>query len=789
MKYVYFLKYNNYANRIFKRESSVTSYLNNSYGNDYIRLITDCTMWNPNDGITTSITTPNNTDFSIEPDYLIAADEYYNIDSRWFITETVRDRKGQYTCYLKRDVFADAWDEFKKSICNIDRAILSKYSPLVFNPEPISVNQIIKKETLLKDKTGCPWIVFYGEDVPSSVTVQPNPDTYAFSVADHEQWLEDNTFNYLPNGTASMQVTLGWQYANNSSTKGRLDLFEGGCAASTDAYLDDHSYTVNNYTPILERPGSVDQADIYVKFIQFRDIYSALTTWKMDSEYSKLSALNGKILYDSTAQKFYRLSLNVVANARMASHLNYPSAASVLAACQGALSATNIPANQPSPYTPPTGSNFLITYESNKVTPVLTEVPIAAGAYTANVPASGYTPSDSPYNMWCMPYGAISMTYNGTTVVSDPYLNLRVAMAFSVANSSNKVYDFQILPFCPLPGEVIQADGSISTDDSKFTDADTIKDSNNTTAGYIFACPNSTFSTQILLDSAITVDNPKLDNIINMYRLYSPNYASSFEFSVAKNGGLTGFNVRCTYMPINPYIRVSPIWGGIYGSSTFDKDPRGLICTGDYSMARVADAWVNYQEQNKNFEAIFNRQIDNMDVMRGYERIEQGVGIGVGALAGGAIGGKAFGPYGGAIGMAGSLISGVADYAISEGKFEESKSYATDLHKLQLGNVQAMPHTLARTTAFNIDNRYFPVFTEYSCTEEELNNVVSFIAARSMNVGTIGTPVSYISNSWSSSGVSDKGFIQGSIIRINSTHDTHYVDELNKEFQKGVYMR
>ena len=100
-----------------------------------------------------------------------------------------------------------------------------------------------------------------------------------------------------------------------------------------------------------------------------------------------------------------------------------------------------------------------------------------------------------------------------------------------------------------------------------------------------------------------------------------------------------------------------------------------------------------------------------------------------------------------------------------------------------------MPRTLARTTAFNIDNRFFPILTLYRCSSDEISAVVSFIQNRSMTVGIIGKPSSYINNTWSFSSIQARGFIKGSIVKIESTHDTHFVDELNAEFQKGVYMR
>lgn len=114
----------------------------------------------------------------------------------------------------------------------------------------------------------------------------------------------------------------------------------------------------------------------------------------------------------------------------------------------------------------------------------------------------------------------------------------------------------------------------------------------------------------------------KLDNECNMYRIVSPNYQGEFEFSVAKNNGVDFFNVDCSYKPHNPYIHVNPNFKGLYGKDF--NDGRGLICNGDFSFGMISDAFTNYELQNKNYQAIFNRQIQNMDVMNDIAKQQAG---------------------------------------------------------------------------------------------------------------------------------------------------------------------
>lgn len=773
MKYIYLLHYNNYANRTMKSENNVGDYLGSGDEN-LITTITNVNLWNPNDGIIGEVTTPTDTDFSVEPDYCITSTDGMTVDSRWFVTENVRIQKGQYRCTLKRDVFAEAWNDLIHATCNIDRAILNKYSPLVFNPEPISVNQINKSETLIKDKTGCPWIVFYGDSTNVHATAT-RAQSFDYATTDIDDWKDaweaEYEGKYLMGGMFDTQMVVSYKSSAVSYMKS-LKLLPYG--------IDDTGVIPETIWEYYRGNITYNSGGYLINYNHFMSKYSL----KSQTKGLEAQDFDGKIVYDSVTDKYYTIHITStpvsVRNGKIvSSDALYSDVQTILQNYTDCQTPSSVPA-----------SSVITLYNYTSISISVDEI-TSASSITVKVPAGSLRMTDSPYYGWCMPYGNITCTVDGTTVVTDAETNLMAAMALSKEQSSSAVWSFEILPWCPLPDGYINSDGSITvTSVPSISSDDTLVDSNNNPVGFVFCFPKSSFTRQILLDNPITSPDYKMSSLTEVYRLYSPNYASSFEFSVAKNAGLTGFNIRCTYLPINPYMRVTPIWGGLYGTN--EEEVRGLVCGGDYSMARVNDSWVQYQENNKNYQAIFNRQIDNMDVMRKYERIEQVSGTALGALEGAAIGGKAFGPVGAVVGAVGAIGTGIADYNISEGKYKESKSYATDMHELQLGNIQAMPRTIARTTAFNIDNRYFPILTRYSCTSDEIKAVTEFIINRSMNVGIIGKPQDYIYNEWISPydiTKKSRGFIQGSIIHIDTSFDTHFVDSLNEEFRRGVYLR
>ena len=141
-----------------------------------------------------------------------------------------------------------------------------------------------------------------------------------------------------------------------------------------------------------------------------------------------------------------------------------------------------------------------------------------------------------------------------------------------------------------------------------------------------------------------------------MMRLASPNYSNFFDISIERNLGVEYVNVDCTYKPYAPYLHLNPNFKGLYGGD-YD-DVRGLICGGDFSIALTNDAWSTYQLQNKNYQSIFDRQIQQLEtqdeIQRQIDKWRAGAGVLTGAASGaitGAMssGGNPYAAIGGAV--------------------------------------------------------------------------------------------------------------------------------------------
>ena len=291
---------------------------------------------------------------------------------------------------------------------------------------------------------------------------------------------------------------------------------------------------------------------------------------------------------------------------------------------------------------------------------------------------------------------------------------------------------------------------------------------------------------KIPLDASLST---KIDAECDMYRLVSPNYQGQFEFCVAKNGGVEYFNIDVTLRPGNPYIHVNPNFKLMYGSDY--NDARGLICNGDFSFGQLTSAWEQYQLQNKNYEAMFNRQIQSMDVEHKIQKQEALFGLIAGGMGGtsssamsGALatGGNPIGAVvGGVVGGVASTIGGVMDYTNLKKRQEEQKDIAIDMHQFQLDNIQALPYSLTKCPAFTFNNKIFPFVEKYSASDEEIKAFKNYLNLRSFNLNVVGVVKDYIGPT--------ETFLKGQIIRLEGIdEDNAIAQEIYDEFNKGVYI-
>lgn len=784
---LYYLSFNNYYNRQLKVLGTLSEYLT------YVVGQTDGDRnFNPANDITVKFI--SNRDRGEIGDYMLAVDDGV-IVSRWYILNGDRTRQGQYQLTVRRDVLADYYTQVLTAPCFIEKATLDTGDPMIFNKEDMTVNQIKTSETLLKDRTGCAWVVGYipNNAFSTSTTITSNyiasdikPDAEYTTLDEFPYYTYINTTMYDKPFDFKLYTSIKQKDSSSSTYRKQvlsIDLFSGYIEQQIESSDNDYSsgYYIsradgyfNNFSPsAFYSPLSTQTArdTLYNSVLPFTLYY----TQNGSVDVNVFHSWDNKIIKVGAGDNAVYYRVNVYKRENVyTSDGSYPDPLtwSAILGTQKFVPYLNLTTAGLPVYGSPDDYTFETEAHCYGYRVRLTQIFNKA---TVTLDNDRSHLEDSPYDMFCIPYSDEFVIKNNGVDFCTANKSLALNMATEIGKQSGQgtVYDIQLLPYCPIQ-RAIKANGDFDIINEKY---DVIKDATDNALGVVIWCNTSTFTFDI--DNPITISNPKVSNQCDLYRLVSPNYNGQFEFNVAMNGGMTKFNVDCAYKPFNPYIHINPDFGLLYGSDF--NDARGLICGGDFSLPQVSDPWANYQLQNKNYQAIFDRQIQNMQVGYKYQNLSQlisgsisaiGTGVTTGVLAGGP-----FGALGGLASVGGLLT----DYYFNRRLQNEAIDYTKDLFGYKLGNIQALPDSLTKVSPFNPNNKLFPFLEYYTCTPTERQAFENKIRWNGMTVMRIGTIQEFIRPT--------ETYIKGQIIRLLDVDEpTNVLNEIANEINKGVFI-
>ena len=792
IKHVCLLKYNNYYNRIFKKEEKLSDYRPyviiqyNGNSSDYN------TNFKYGDGVNV---VSNAYDYNgPEPDYLIVCDNENNIESRWFILESHMVRFGKFSFTLKRDVIADNWNAIQSAPMFIEKATLTQDNPLIFNKENMTFNQIKQSETELRDETNCAWIVGYlaRNATGGEYTVQADiiPDYTADSF---NSWLYSSVYNgssWFSLQSVSFVIPIQiYDSSNRQQFRGNIVV-----NSNNNIYFLDDTSTSFSARYIYRMSSSETSSGVKQKI---KERFMNISYYSTVNQYEKLY-INNLNSYNTSNFNIAKDNIGKILSTSDKTNEYYVLGGEVKDSITYYSVSTDKQGNYIKSYTDSQMQIIGFTY----TTSVSTALKIKRNYYsitpTANIDQFGtfkitipttenrYHLKDAPYDMFILQYSNDIIMKNNTTVYGKlPKITaLSIIQALSQQLGSN-LFDIQLLPYCPASGfNIINNTIDISAPNEKrYTEIL----QGEKKVGALIWCAASSGSKVINL--TIPVADKKISNETELYRLVSGNYSAAFEFSAAKNGGVSYFNIDYTYIPYSPYIHISPVFNELYGGNF--KDARGLIDQGDHSISYMSDKWVEYQINNKNYLNAFNREIEHMDTLHSYDRFEgivnaAGSAVGFGITAGVMTGNPLIGVGAGAL----SGLAGAADVGINEKKYKETIDFTKDNFNFNLDNVKALPNTIAKVVALTPNNKIFPILEKYTATETEITALCNKIRYNGMTVGVIGRISDYITNSWSYNGISDKGYIKGQLINLSDVSaDFHLVSEIANELDKGVYTK
>lgn len=767
---IYIINYNNYYNRIVRKEQSLVDYIT-----DKLVYTVENAQFNPNDGINTTHVIGTK-DYDGKGDYAVITDAQNNIVSRWFIIEAKRQRGGQWNLTLRRDVFVDYGEQILSSTVFVEKGTVPETDSAIFNSEEMTFNQIKTSETLLKDESYVPWIVGYYDRKESTETELRGDVLVSLQGINvinlgHDDITNWDLYKYVEEQCIESvsPITIS-TLCYNTYTTGKYnlvtDLRTGKSTISKVTTTRAKNANINAYADEIADGSLLERVDAAVTPQK-----DALSSILIQSDYIaqpsadviELLSYDGKTV--SAGSQVFDVAI-VFGGINHEEDVN--ASGQLIETWGGILNSTgrfdSFISSQP----------FSVTYSTAGYKMVLTPRNDLGLKY--DMTQSKIETVDAPYNIFAIPYGAMDVSI--FTQVRDVNFTTSADVAIQtvmsmVAQQGSRIFDVQILPYCPVQGLLSQ--GLLSLESELAYSP--ILDSNNDVKGVIINVPRSTFT--VALDYKVSVTDTKIQSECDMHRLSSPNWASSFEFNVAKNGGIEGFNVSCTYKPFTPYIRVAPNFGRLYGRDF--GDARGLVLGGDFSLPILIDNWESYQIQNKNYQLSFDRQIDNMEVKHKAQRINDILGMSLGSVEGSVAGLQATGHWAGAIaGGVTSLAGGIADYSINQMLRNEAIDYERDQFGYTLGNIQALPHTLSRVSAYNADNKLFPVLEYYTCTDEEKEALRNKIKYNGMTIMRIGTLSDYVR--------ADLAYVKGKLIRIDDMgEDYHVINAIAGELYKGVF--
>lgn len=782
----YILKnYNNLYNRVLKEPKPLVT----QYNDNRFYTILNSINFDLSDGVTTQLVTLQPMDVG---DYVIITDVGdYTVRSRWFVLDSTKltqgANRGMFMTVLKRDVLADNYDNVKQMPCFIEKGYVDENSPLIFNNENMSYNQVKTQEIILENKLKTPWIVAYlsryhtGDD---GKTQEYNEFKGSFKdegvlKADYElDSLESYKYNYWVNNAyryaADSVLSFGTSYnQTNPDTGGSLGKYTYWI---TPTRQNNESNYGGNTEGLPTHAGPVtipDDRTVYNELLASYHTYdsaqnglpiNSISLLGSQAGFNTLQAENGKII--KVGAKYYRIS------AYGSSKYKSTSGASVRS--DNAPNLYNLFNQKISQPAFGKNVNSIVDWPYTLPTNKLTIKEIETTNINYDITYTGAVTRDAAYEIIATPYLDTTFTINGFDFKSSGSIGLQWFQ--DIANRYNAagwLYDIQIVPYISIDEKDISNQNLVYA--TRATDK----------LAVAIKLPSASFNYSKAIEIPMR-SSKKIGNEVDYYRFCSPNGVGAYDFNPYKNGGLTSYEADITLLPYNPYIKIHPTFGGLYGNLEKD-DFRGLICGGDFSLPILNNTWSTYELNNKYYQQQFQRNIDSQLAKNKWATAESIVSAEAGVtatIATGALAGSTFGPVGTVVGAGvGALAgigTGIADVIEGVQLREDELKRQKDQFGYALQTIKAQANTLTRTTSYNISNKYFPYIEYYTATDVEVEALTNKLKYDGMSVGVIGKITDFVKEG-------DTTFIKATPIRMDISGDFHIANEISNRLQGGIY--
>lgn len=790
----YFINYYSYESRKHhKYNPEVSQYL---AADENPIIYEDLININWGDGVNafiSCINLPNDDMLGLGKNYLLIVNNNFTIHSRWYVVESGYAMKGQYQITLRRDLIADHLDKVVNTKCMINRGWLLTGDKRLYKPEGFQFNQV-KTAQISLGNSGADTI-----DTPQAVV--------AYLAKNRQQPIElQLTPSKFPVSYSAntLQDWSGYVYVTQQQKQYVAFRYNATVMKYTAPVVFDKFYWGSTAGPVKDIFGPsagqywattqpVDATEL-MKDLGGDEFIASLDSLSFAAYPggTNLDSYDNKYFYEQATGKYYLIHVN---RQQKILEENYETVniGSLYTKCYTAFN--NVSYLSPMNTSSTSGDWFQIKKYYTYETLELELVGSSSDSSKVTIPINMCPTSNTSYDIITIPCGKWTYMQNPT---SFPMVN-STAIAQELAaqlgkQDSSLVYDVQLMPYMPQGSYTFVGGQFLFT---QFPNTENtvynvnIEDSTGLLRTFISAVQTADSSFEVYPIGA-TVKAPsdpvdfKVARETTLYRLCSPTYDSLYDFNPYDNNGLAEMRAYMTLKPYNPYLLIQPVFNesGLYGGNY--QDNRGLICS-NFSMTRTSDRFLQYELNNANYKQIFSRNIESLNKQKGWAETEAlwtGGAATMSGIATGAMGGSKFGIGGAAVGgTVGGTVAGIGanvDRSITSDRAQEQIALSSDMHYLNIGNIQALPDALTKVGAFTIRTAKQPFLEVYRATTEEQEALRKYIAEQGMTYGDIDVMQTVIDNT------PTNGYVSGYAIYMDADFDAHEFNELNNELQIGV---
>ena len=321
---------------------------------------------------------------------------------------------------------------------------------------------------------------------------------------------------YASNGRTARcdMVTANYTFYPNSSDAGTYSQVNSGFVeSSSGSFVFPQWY--QDYGPVTFNQGTINAnvcASIFDPVRNNGAFNTALNTVLGSSisvgDTDALRNLQDKIIYDSSTETYYRISVISVSEENPIK-VTYSTSKG-----QIALNALKSAMYYPSGAGGSLNGDYTEFIASNSSTSYAIQLTNVGVSLYVDLNSDRAHLNDAPYDMFCIPFSdTLKLKYNSTTFTCSK--NVALGMATEIARDlgSGSVYDVQLLPYCPNRSLVVKSGSPSTVLDLTGVKYDLIKESvTNAPKSAIIWCTESTFQVPITTESQVIGFKPTEDS-------------------------------------------------------------------------------------------------------------------------------------------------------------------------------------------------------------------------------------------------------------------------------------